>query len=219
MNRDEIQRRLAMADQHIGPITNLFTDKFVVVKGSLDKIGSMESTTTVSTDTTSRAVVGQVGSSSVFGGVGSSNSTTSVQVSKSISLLKIGTKSLTGVSIPNSGFFDAIDFGDEIGVILSENESQLFYIYDFSDGSSVGGRPSCSADLAKWVFMGIAAFLAWLTFGDILKSVTSFALPNLAFPLFTIAFFLLYRGCAIGSSLTKENWENALAHAQLRETI
>jgi len=213
MTKDEIQQKMAFADKHIGFITNFFTNKFSVVKGTLDKIGSMESTTTVSTNTSSSAV-GQVGSSGGFGAVGSSNSTTSVQVSKSISLLKIGTKSLTGVSIPNSGFFDAIDFGDEIGVILSEDEKQLYYIHDFSDGSSIGERPSCDADLAKWAFMAIAAFLGWLTAGDIFHSITNFVMPSLGYPLFTIAFFLLYRGSAIGSDLSKENWDNAILLAQ-----
>ena len=213
MTKDDIERKIAFVDQHIGFITNVFTDKFVVVKGSLDKIGSMESSTTISTDT-SGSVVGVASSGGGFGALGSSNSKTTIQVSKSISFLKIGTKSLTGVSIPNSGFFDAIDFGDEIGVILSDNEENLYYIYDFSDGSSIGDRPSCTADITKWAFMAIAALLGWLTLVNIFESITNFVMPSLGLPLFTIACFLLYRGSVIGSNLSKENWGNSIFYAQ-----
>ena len=70
MTKDDIERKIAFVDQHIGFITNLFTDKFVVVKGSLDKIGSMESSTTISTDT-SGSVVGVASSGGGFGALGS----------------------------------------------------------------------------------------------------------------------------------------------------
>lgn len=209
MNKSELQQKLAIADTHIGFLVDFFTNKFSVVTGKLEKIGSMESSTTITTNTTG-GVVGQVGSNGGFGAVGTANSTTSAQVSRSISLLKIGNKSMTDVSIPNSGFFDAIDFGDEIGVIMSEDEKSLFYIHDYSDNSSVGQKPSCSSDLGRWGFLAVSLFLVWMTLGDIYTSITTLSMPSLGLPIFAVLFFILYRASHLGSVNSALNWNRAL---------
>jgi len=214
MDRDELLRRAEFADKHIGMITELFVDKFAVVTGSLDKIGGME--TDIKTVTNSGSMIrGNASSSGSFGAMNLARSTTSHQKSRSITLLKIGSKALTDVSIPNPGFFEAIDFGDQIGVILSSNEKKLHYIYNFKDLTEVGVKPSCMADLARWIFLGLFVWLAWATCQEVYSAVRYFRTPDLGTALWSVAFFILYRASHNGSIISQENWNESVILAKI----
>jgi hypothetical protein len=217
MDRDELLQRVEFADKHIGIVTELFVDKFTVTTGSLDKIGSMETDTKIVTNAGSM-VSGNITNSGSFGAKNLSRSTTSEKKSRSINLLKIGSKAFTDVSIPNSGFFEAIDFGDQIGVILSSNEKKLHYIYNFRDGTTVGDKPSCLADLARWIFLGLFLWLAWATLQELYSSIRYFQMPDLVTAMWSIAFFVLYRASHNGSIISRENWNEAVILAQSNST-
>jgi hypothetical protein len=209
MNINDLDNKAGFADKYLGPVTGLFTQNFCVVSGVLEKIGRMETETTIKTNS-STGVVGRAGSNGGFGAVSSSNSTTRAEVTRSINLLKIGNTTLTDVGIPSSAFFDAVDLGDEIKAIFSEDQKALYFIYDVKDGSSVGGKPSSSSDLAKWAFLAIAALLAWMTLTDIYEAITTFTMPSIFLPLLSFGSFILYRASSIGSKTTQQNWSHVI---------
>ena len=213
MDKNEIEKKLSFADHHLGPISNYFTDKFSVVKGNLEKIGSMESRTSVTTNS-SDSVVGQIGDKGGFGAIKSSNSTSNVNVHNSINLLKIGSRTFTDVGIPNSGFFDAIEIGDDIGVVMNAEERRIMFISDHTQGTVMGVKPDCSADKYKWVALAVTLFFLWLTLNELYNAITNLYFPSLIIPLITVASFILYRATSIGSTETKANWHRAVNQAE-----
>ena len=209
MNINDLDKKAGFADKYLGPLTGLFTQNFSVVSGVLEKIGRMETETTIKTNT-STGVVGRAGSNGGLGAVASSNSTTKAEVTRSINLLKIGNTTLTDVQIPSSAFFDAVDFGDELKTIFSADHKNLYFIYDAKDGSSIGGKPQSIADLARWGFLAAAALFAWLTLTNLYEAITTLSMPNILIPLLSFASFILYRASSIGSKATHQNWSDAI---------
>jgi|GEM_PF-4794207 len=221
MGFNEIKRKFSLAGKYLEPLANtyskLFTEEYIVVKGRVEKIGIMESSATTYTDTRSRTV-GVVGRGGVFGALGSSNSTTSTHVLNSISFIKIGAKSLPNVYIPNSGFFEIMKLGDEIGVVLSDNENWVAYINNFNEGLSIGERPSFAAKMLKpyLLFFAVitAIFFIEVSIGALINKLDLFNIIVATF--FAIFFYCLYRGCCIGLSKSIENWDSAILHANSR---
>jgi hypothetical protein len=204
MGPKEIEQKLAFADSKLSLITKYLARDFSVVKGTLEKCGRLETTTTVESSTTG-GTAGRYGDGS-FGALSHSKTSESVSVSRTISLVKIGSTTLTDVWIPTAGFFDAIELGENIGVVIYNKKAEMWLIKNYSDGSTVGSQPSMTDSmLFKWLGLLIAVGGVF----SMISTLLSAELPSSS--LFAILIgFIVYRSYDIAMREEQSSWNRAL---------
>lgn len=204
MDARKIDRRLGLADSKLGLLARYLARDFAVIKGTLEKCGRLEITTSVESSTTG-GVVGRYSDGS-FGALSHSKTTESVNVSRTISVVKIGSTILTDVWIPTTAFVDSIKLGENIGVVISRNKAEMWLIKNYADDSTIGSQPSMFGKIvAKWlgIFIacnGIYFFLISLLGADVL------GYSQLAI----IIGFVVYRSCEIAMREEFSSWNQAL---------
>lgn len=204
MDPKEIEQKLGFADSKLSPITNYLARDFFVLKGTLEKCGRLETTTTVESSTTG-GTAGRYGDGS-FGALSHSKTTQSVNVSRTISLIKIGSTTLTDVWVPTAGFFDAIELGENIGVVIVKKKEELWLIKNYLDGSTVGNQPPMTESMAmKWTGIIIAVVGVF----SMVSTLLSAELPSYSLLAILIGFFV-YRSCEIAMREEQSNWNRAL---------
>lgn len=204
MGSREIEQKLGFADSKLKLITKYLAKDFSVIKGTLEKCGRLEVATSVESSTTG-GVVGRYDDGS-FGALSHSKTTETVNVSRTISVVKIGSTILTDVWIPTTAFVDSIKLGENIGVVISRNKAEMWLIKNYSDDSTIGSQPSMFGKIVtKWVGIFIACNGVYF-FLISLMGADALGYSQLAI----IIGFILYRSYDIAMREEQSSWNQAL---------
>ena len=195
---------LNSANGKLNDISKRFVLGLSVVRGTVEAIGRLEKNRSWHTDYRS-GTAGKFFNSGFFLAGTRGSSDRQEIINHSINLLKIGPTTTSNVMVGSSAIYDAMKQGNKVACIFDVNKSQLFYMNNFTTGTSLGFQPNWSRlNMYKWLCAIIGGFCLYF-------SLSSFSILGIAFGVLCIAGFQIFN-LALKRSI--EIWGIALQQIQ-----
>jgi hypothetical protein len=198
-------------DSIVAPLTLILTPSFNVIEGEIEKIGSLEKTSSFQTTSVS-GTKGKLEDGGEFRAVSVGRSNTTESVSKSISTLKIGDTLLSDISVASTSMFDIIEVGHQVSCIFTGNNDVLIFIKNRTENTEIGENDMPMPTNLAAICGGSLIVALWLIWGGLS------AIPSLDFSTFFWSTLIGMAGLAVFKAAANaliagiKNWETAWAH-------
>jgi hypothetical protein len=164
-----VAQKFADLDKNLTGYSKRFVVGLTVVRGTVDRLGTLEQTSTYATES-QRNTFGKQWDSGFFAAHSRGRSITNEIVTKTISLLKIDTSVMTDLLIPGTGVYETLTQGSRVGCILSADKRRLYLVVNHSEQISFGVQPDWSGlNTAKFLFFGLAGIATWMSVSSLLS--------------------------------------------------
>jgi len=162
-------QKLADFDNGLQGFSKRFVIGLTVIRGTVNKLGTLEQTSRYETDSR-RNTFGKQWDSGFFAAHSRGRSVTNEIVNKTISLLKIGDSVMTDLMIPGTGVYETLSPGSNVGCILSADKGQLYIVVNHTEQISFGVQPDWSGlSMARFIFYAIAGVASWASIGQLMS--------------------------------------------------